>query len=86
MELELMNAFIAGVFAGGFLLGFGFTLGRLSDGGIMHKRVDDVPYNPDDQPIDEDFFQEHWDSDNADEFPTDAQLELLHRHSEVNDA
>lgn len=96
MELELFNAFMAGVFAGGLLLGFGFVLGKVSGYGIMHKRVDDVPYDPDDEPMNEEFFEGQWGSDipkevidtmaTDEEFPLDEilqELYRLHRHSEV---
>jgi len=93
MELELMNVFIAGVFAGGLLLGFGFLLGKLSDGGVMHKSVTDDNFDPTDQPMDEAFFEEQWNSEDTvdtvqadeDQFPSDdilQELDRLARHSQ----
>jgi hypothetical protein len=93
MELELMNAFIAGVFAGGLLLGFGFLLGKVSGGGVMHKSVRDDNFDPTDLPMDEGYFEEQWSSEanvvdtvmaDETEFPSDnilAELDRLSRHS-----
>ena len=89
-----MNAFLAGVFAGGLLLGFGYVLGKVSGGGIMHKSVEDEAFDPDAQPMDEAFFEEQWNSDTSvvdtamaseNEFPSDdilAELDRLSRHSQ----
>jgi len=91
MELELMNTFIAGVFAGGLLLGFGFLLGKVSGGGIMHKDEVDEEYDPEkEEIIDDEYFYRATlrPEEGGHEFPTDAQLDdiaeeldELHRHS-----
>ena len=91
MELELMNVFIAGVFAGGLLLGFGFLLGKVAGGGLMHRDVDSSDYNPEKDEIldDEHFYRATLPPEKGGhEFPTDeqlddiaAELEELHRHS-----
>lgn len=83
MELDLMNVFIAGVFAGGLILGFGYLLGTLAKGDVFQRVPEEQEYDPDNPPVDDIYFQEQWDSD-VDGFPQDEileELEHLGRHS-----
>jgi hypothetical protein len=94
MELIFMQwmfwAFTAGVFAGGLLLGFGFLLGKLHSKS-SDKQVKDEPFDPTEEVMDDQFFDDQWESDDKTEvtvdgeFPSDevlAELDRLHRHSE----
>ena len=82
MELMFLQwlfwSFTAGVFAGGLILGFGFLLGKLHSRSST-KQVPDEDFDPDAAVADEEFFDKEWSGEG--EFPTDAQLEELHRHS-----
>ncbi len=92
MELELMNMFIAGVFAGGLILGFLFILGKDSGEGLMHKNAIDEDFDPEKEEIldDEHFYKATLPpGQGGHEFPTDTQLDdiaeeldELHRHSQ----
>lgn len=79
MELGFFYPFSLGVIAGGGLLGFGLLVGLLMNRDTFTRQVKDEPFNPDAEVADEDFFEEQWSGEG--EFPTDAQLEELHRHS-----
>jgi hypothetical protein len=94
MELMIMQyllwAFTAGVFAGGLLLGFGYLIGRMHDR-TSTKQVKDEPFDPTEEVMDDNFFEEKWGSDAEaevtidGEFPSDevlAELDRLHRYSE----
>jgi len=82
MELMFLQwffwSFTAGVFAGGLILGFGFLLGKLHSRSST-KQVPDEAFDPDAEVVSEEFFEEAWSGEG--EFPTDAELEDLHRHS-----
>jgi hypothetical protein len=78
----LMYAFLAGLTVGSGLFCFGIVVGRLMEGGRLRK-VKEPEYDPDAAPMDDAFFDRALASpeDGGHEFPTDQQLEELHRHS-----
>lgn len=89
MELELIS-FISGAVIGGGFLGFGIVIGVLLDSGTLRRKPKEAEYDPDEMPMNDEFFERaRLDPDDGGlEFPTDQQLEELHRHSnyEVTDA
>jgi len=85
MELNGFS-FLVGMIAGGGFLGFGILLGMMMNRDVFTRQAKDEPFDPDEEVVDDAFFEESWTGEG--EFPTDAQLEALHRHSsyEVIDA
>ncbi len=85
MEVEFFS-FTVGMLAGGGFLGFGILVGMLMNRDVFTRQAKDEPFDPDTEVIGEEFFEEAWSGEGG--FPTDAQLEDLHRHStyEVTDA
>jgi hypothetical protein len=78
MELDFLS-FTIGMVAGGGFLGFGILLGLLANRDTFVRQVKDEPFDPEAEVVDETFFEEAWSGEG--EFPTDAELEALHRHS-----
>ena len=78
MELDMMS-FTIGFVGGGGLFGFGLAVGTLLNRDVFTRQVKDEPFDPDAEVVSEEFFEEAWSGEG--EFPTDAQLEELHRHS-----
>lgn len=78
MELEFLS-FTLGFVGGAGLFGFGLIVGFYIKKDTPAKLVEAEDYDPDEKPVDEIFFEESWTGDG--EFPTDAELEELHRHS-----
>jgi hypothetical protein len=72
------------MFAGGGSLGIGLVVGLMMDRGTFTRQVKDKEFDPEAEVISEEFFEEAWEGEKVEEvgdFPTDAQLEALHRHS-----
>jgi hypothetical protein len=65
--------------AGGGSLGIGLVIGLMMDRGTFTRQVKDKEFDPEAEVISEEFFEDAWSGEG--EFPTDAQLEDLHRHS-----
>ncbi len=78
MDLDSLS-FIIGMVAGGGFFGFGLTVGMLMNRDVLTRQVKDEEFDPDAEVVSEEFFDEAWSGEG--EFPTDAQLEDLHRHS-----
>ncbi len=83
MELISGIAFVVGCLGGGLLFGFGVVVGMFLDSGVLRRKPKEEEYNPDDAPMNDEFFDRamHAPEDGGHEFPTDKILEELHRHS-----
>jgi len=78
MELDFLS-FTIGMVAGGGFFGFGLLVGMLMNRDVLTRQVPDEDFDPEAEVVDEAFFEESWSGEG--EFPTDAELERLHRHS-----
>lgn len=82
MELDVLLSFFAGVFFGGGLLAIGILVGSLMNSGAFSRKIPEAEYDPTQVYSDGDFERALREpEDGGLEFPTDAQLEHLHRHS-----
>jgi hypothetical protein len=79
------------MFAGGGFLGIGLVIGLMMNGDKFTKQVKDEPFDPTEEVMNDEFFDDQWESDDKTEitvdgeFPSDdilAELDRLHRHSE----
>jgi hypothetical protein len=78
MELDFFS-FTVGFLAGGGIFGFGLLVGMIMNRDVLTRQVKDEEFDPEAEVADEAFFEEQWTG--VGDFPTDAQLEDLHRHS-----
>jgi hypothetical protein len=78
MELDFFS-FTVGMVAGGGFFGFGLLVGMIMNRDVLTRQVKDEEFDPDAEVADEEFFEKQWSG--VGDFPTDAQLEDLHRHS-----
>jgi hypothetical protein len=82
MELEFFYPFTLGVLAGGGLFGFGLLVGLIANRDTFTRQVKDEEFDPEAERVDDEFFHESWEgATEMGEFPTDSELERLHRHS-----
>jgi hypothetical protein len=91
MELTFFLPFTLGVLAGGGLFGFGLLIGLLINRDTFSRQVKDEPFDPTEEVMNDEFFDDQWKSDDETEvtvdgeFPSDdilEELDRLHRHSE----
>lgn len=77
-----LYCFLAGLAVGTGILALGIIIGKFLDRGSL-LRPKEEPFNPESPPMDDEFFEKALrdPGDGGHDFPTDAQLEELHRNS-----